>query len=99
VKSEAGPLRDTGEGLVLEVWIQPRASRDGIAGVQGGALKIRVAAPPVDGEANDALVRFIAKLLGVPRASVEIVRGHSSRTKALFLRGVGLAEAARALQL
>jgi uncharacterized protein (TIGR00251 family) len=80
--------------LELDVWVQPRASRDAIAGVQAGALKVRITAPPVEGEANDALVRFLAKLLGIPKKNVEILRGETGRRKTLLLKGVST-EAAR----
>jgi len=75
-------------GTDLEVWVQPRASRDEIVGIQGGALKIRIAAPPVEGEANDALVRFVAKALGVARGTVTVARGQSSRRKRLRITGL-----------
>ena len=73
---------------VIEIWVQPRASRNEVVGRQGGALKIRVAAPPVDGEANEALLRFIAKSLGLPRRAVAIVRGASGRRKSVRVRGL-----------
>ena len=72
----------------LEVWVQPRASRDQVVGRQGGAVKIRVAAPPVDGEANQALLRYLAKTLGVPRNRIEIVRGETGRRKTLRITGL-----------
>jgi uncharacterized protein (TIGR00251 family) len=70
------------------VRLQPRASRDEIAGTHGGALKIRLHAPPVDGAANGALVAFLAERLGVPRRSVRIVSGATSRTKTIEADGV-----------
>ena len=72
----------------LRLRVQPRASRNEVAGRLGHELKIRLAAPPVDGAANDALVRFLAQALGVPRASVSIVAGGSSRSKVVEVRGV-----------
>lgn len=75
-------------GALLEVWVQPRASRDGVAGFHGERLKVRVAAPPVDGEANEALTRFLAKALGVPRSAVTIVRGHTGRHKSVRVTGL-----------
>jgi len=82
------PLRQTAGGSELEVWVQPRASREEIVGVQGGALKIRITAPPVEGEANEALVRFLAKRLGVARGAVTVVRGQTGRRKALRIDGL-----------
>lgn len=72
----------------LHLRVQPRASRNEVSGRLGYELKIRLAAPPVDGAANDALVRFLAQALGVPRASVSIVAGGSSRSKVVEVRGV-----------
>jgi hypothetical protein len=63
------------------VYVQPRASRTEVVGWQGDALKIRLAAPPVDGAANRALVRFLAKMLAVSSREVTIVAGASSRRK------------------
>ncbi len=81
----------------LQVQVQPRASRTEVAGPHGGALRIRLAAPPVDGEANAELVAFLARRLGVPKAAVTIVRGESGRRKVVAVAGVGVAEAAAAL--
>jgi len=81
----------------LELWVQPRASRDEVAGLQDGALKLRLTAPPVDGEANDALVRFLAKKLGVPRSNLVIVRGQTGRRKAVRITGLTAEEVWRRL--
>jgi hypothetical protein len=71
----------------LRIRAQPRASRTEIAGEYGGALKIRLAAPPVDGGANRELVRFLAKAVGVPRSAVTVVSGESSRNKVVEIEG------------
>ena len=68
--------------------VQPRASRTELAGDWQGALRIRVAAPPVEGEANDELIRFLAKRLGVPRSNVHIISGESGRSKLVHIDGV-----------
>jgi uncharacterized protein (TIGR00251 family) len=75
-------------GVRFQVRLQPRASANEIAGVALGALRIRLHAPPVDGAANEALVRFLADLLDVPRAAVRIVTGATSRTKTIEVDGV-----------
>jgi uncharacterized protein (TIGR00251 family) len=73
-------------GVTLQVWIQPRASRTEIVGQHGDAVKIRVAAPPVDGAANDELVRFLAGQYGVPRSAVTITSGATGRRKTIVIR-------------
>jgi len=72
--------------LILEVHVQPRASRDEIAGEHGGRLKIRITAPPVDGKANKHLQAFLARTCGVPRSAVDLVAGESGRDKRLRIR-------------
>jgi len=74
-------LREEAGALVLELHVQPGAKRTEVAGEHGGALKLRLAAPPVDGQANDALLRFLAEAFGVPLRSVTLVRGAASRSK------------------
>ena len=72
----------------FDVHLQPRASRSEIVGEHGGALRVRVAAPPVDGAANEALVDLLARALGVPRRDVRIVGGATSRRKVVEVDGV-----------
>jgi hypothetical protein len=81
----SGWYRNTKEGWLISVHAQPGAKRSSVAGLHGDALKIRVAAPPVEGKANDALTAFVAKALGVPRRAVSIVKGDSSREKLLLV--------------
>ena len=77
------------EGCVfLDILVAPRASRDRIMGVHDDRLKIQLAAPPVEGKANDALVRFLADALGIARAQVEIVGGPANKRKTVRLTGV-----------
>ncbi len=89
--------RDEGEAAVLEVLVQPRASRTRAAGEHGGRIKIQLAAPPVDGEANAALVAFLAGALGVRRSDVVIVRGEAGRRKTVRVAGATAAGAMAAL--
>ena len=93
------PLRETAAGVSFSVRVQPRASRTAIAGVMGDALKVAVAAPPVEGKANEALIRFFAELLEVPRSSVEIVSGESSRNKVVRVAGVSAEFVRRRLEV
>jgi len=76
----------------LTVKVHPRARRSGFAGRYGDAWKLDLAAPPVDGQANDECVRFFAEWAGVPRSSVRIVTGATSRTKVVDIAGMEQAE-------
>jgi uncharacterized protein (TIGR00251 family) len=90
-------LREEAGGVVLELLVQPRASRTRVAGEHDGRLKVQLAAPPVDGEANLALVAFLADALGVRRADVEIARGETGRRKTVRVAGASAAAALQAL--
>jgi len=81
-------VQDTKDGTILSVHIQPKASTTECVGIHGDALKIRVAAPPVDGAANDELIRFLAQTVSLPLAAVCIESGASGRHKRVRLRGV-----------
>lgn len=74
-------------GVVISVHVQPRASRTESAGIHGHALKIRVAAPPADGAANDELCRFFARHCDVPLSAVKILSGSGGRQKRVFVKG------------
>ncbi len=89
--------RDEAGGCALELLVQPRASRTRVAGEHDGRLKIQLAAPPVDGEANAALVQFLAGALRVRKADVIVVRGEAGRRKTVRIAGVSAAAAGRAL--
>ena len=73
---------------IFPVRVQPRASKDEIAGEMGGALKVRLRAPAVEDRANEALVEFLAQLLKTPKSAVRILSGDRSRTKRIEIRGV-----------
>ena len=83
--------------MELRVRVTARASRDELAGLKDGVLHVRVSAPPVDGKANQAVTRLIAKALGVGRTSVRVVRGERSRDKVVEVDGVDPEDARRAL--
>jgi uncharacterized protein (TIGR00251 family) len=74
-------LRDEGEALVLALRVQPGAKRTEVAGTHGAALKLRLAARPIEGEANAALLRWLADSFGVPQRNVTLLRGSKSRMK------------------
>jgi len=71
----------------LRIRAQPKASKTELAGEHGDALKIRIAAPPVDGEANRELMRFLARRLHVPASSIRVVSGESGRNKVIEVQG------------
>jgi uncharacterized protein len=83
--------------IKLTLRVSPGARRSRVVGRQGTAWKIRVAAPPEDGRANDALVRLLAETLDLPRRDVEIVSGHGARDKIVALAGIGPDEIERRL--
>lgn len=76
-------LQTADRGVTFEIRVQPRASRTEITGSIEGAIKLKVAAPPTDGKANEECCRFFAKLFGIPRSSVQVVKGATSRSKVI----------------
>ena len=82
------------EGIVFKVYVQPRSAKTQISGIHDDALKIKITAPPVDGAANKAVIQYLAKCLKTNQSSLEIVSGHSSRTKRISyrFRGEGLTQ-------
>ena len=80
-------VRDTKAGAVLSVHIQPKASTTECVGIYGDAIKIRVAASPVDGAANDELIRFLARRFSIPSTSVQIHSGAGGRHKRVLVKG------------
>jgi hypothetical protein len=87
-------LTKTKEGFAIKVRVTPRASKSRIDGVMDGALKVKVAAPPVEGAANEELARLLAGFFGAPKSAVSIIAGKSSRIKRAAIRGVSLEKAA-----
>jgi uncharacterized protein (TIGR00251 family) len=83
-------------GVRINVYVQPRASRTEAVGFHGEALKVRVAAPPVDGAANEAIIRFFADRLGVPRQQVRLKSGATGRRKVVEIDGIGLKDLEKA---
>lgn len=92
-----GICRQTEQGTYLPCRIQPRASKTGVSGIYGTALKITLNAPPVDGKANAALCEFVAKKCGIAKSLVSVVAGEISRDKTVFVNGVSAAALADAL--
>jgi len=88
VRAEFSCLQSLPDGsLLLRVHVQPRASANGLAGLQGGMLKLRLTSPPVDGKANQAVIACLAKLFHLPKAALTIKSGHQSRHKTVRITG------------
>jgi hypothetical protein len=85
--------------VVLDVFVQPRAARDAIAGEYRGALKIKTTSPPVEGKANEAVERLVAEWLDRPKSDVKVISGSKSRAKRVAIRGITLKRVQDALQL
>jgi uncharacterized protein len=88
------PIRDTAAGATFSIRVHPRAKKNAITGLIGDALKVALTAPPVEGKANEACMRFLADILQVPRASISIAAGESARNKVIRVAGLS-AEAVR----
>lgn len=84
-------LKEHDGAVTFDVLVQPRASRAKVGPLHDGRLKVAVTSPPVDGEANAAVIELIAKTLGVARSAVEVIAGTSSRRKTIKVRGVARA--------
>jgi uncharacterized protein len=81
-------IRETASGVSFAVRLQPKAKKTAVVGELDGALKLAVTAPPIEGRANEACVRFLAELLNVARSSVTIAAGASSRNKVIRIEGL-----------
>ncbi len=79
-------IKKTADGVIFKVFVQPRSSKNMVSGAHGDALKIKLTAPPVEGAANKMCVRFLADFLNIPKSRLEIVSGHSSRSKRICVR-------------
>jgi uncharacterized protein (TIGR00251 family) len=93
------PIRETANGVEIDVRVIPRARRSELAGIRDTALLCRLAAPPVEGAANAALVELLSHHLRLPRESIRIVRGARARSKRVAVAGIAPAAAARLLGL
>ena len=85
-------IRETSKGLSFDVRVVPGASKNEVAGIQDGALKVKLTAPPVEGKANRACVDFLAGLLGLRRSALAITSGEKSRKKTVSVEGIARAE-------
>ncbi|MBI4666586.1 MAG: YggU family protein [Nitrospinae bacterium] len=84
-------IKEGKEGVRFIVHVAPRASRSEFMGLHGDAMKVRLAAPPVDGAANDELIAFLSKFIGVPKSAVAIIAGETSKRKTVRISGINAA--------
>ena len=82
------PIHESAKGITFSIKVHPRARKNAITGVVGDALKLALTAPPVDGKANQAVIEFFADLFAIPRSSVTIASGETSRNKVVRITGV-----------
>lgn len=81
-------ISETNEGLIIHFHVQPGASKSEISGLHGNRIKVRLKAPPVEGRANEELIRFLSKLLEIPKKNIEIISGGLSRQKNVKISGI-----------
>ncbi len=91
-------IRETDKGTVLEIRVLPRSSRCEIAGIQDGALKLKITAPPVEGKANEECIRFISDLLRIRKSAVTIIAGEKSKNKTILVSGMTAKEIEKVLR-
>jgi uncharacterized protein (TIGR00251 family) len=92
-------LEKTDAGVLIRVFVQPRASKNEIVGVHNDAVKIKLTSPPVEGQANAALIEFLAEVFHIAKRNIILVRGESSRQKSVEIHGVDPQQAARLLKI
>jgi len=80
------------EDIILKVYLQPKSSKNEMVGPYRDGIKVKVTAPPIEGKANEALIRFLAKEFRISPSCIEIIRGHRSREKTLRISGVARQE-------
>lgn len=83
-------IQETQGGVLLHLFVQPKSSKNQIIGQHNNELKIKITSPPVDGEANEAVIKFFSKILKIPKNQVELIKGESSRHKVIKLTGVSV---------
>jgi uncharacterized protein len=93
------PIREAPGGVTFAIKVHPRAKKNAITGELGDAVKVALTAPPVEGKANEACIEFFANLLKVPRSSITIAAGQSSRNKIIRVNGLSAAEVEARLNL
>ena len=81
-------IHETAQGSTIEVYVQPKATKNELLGIHEGTLKIRLSSPPVEGEANRECLKFLSKVFDVPKSLLQIVQGKKSRRKKILVPGV-----------
>jgi len=79
------PIEKKPDGIVLNIYVQPKSSKNEISGIHNNALKIRITAPPSDNKANQMCLKFLAKQLNLPKSNLELISGKTSRNKQIFI--------------
>ena len=97
--SPENPIEDCPEGCRIFFYARPRASRTKIAGLHGGRVKIQISAPPVDGAANEEVIAFLSKKLGLRKSDIELAAGDSGKRKTIIAHGINAAQAKEMLGL
>jgi len=80
------PIQSHPKGITFKIYVQPRSSKNTVVGMHGDAMQIRLTAPPVDDVANKMCVKFLAMYLDLPKSSIEIISGHTSRSKQILVK-------------
>jgi len=93
------PVKDTSSGASFAVRVQPRAKRNAITGAVADALKLAITALPVEGKANEGCIRFLAEVLNVPRSSITIAAGQTSRNKVVRVAGLSASQISQRIAL
>jgi uncharacterized protein (TIGR00251 family) len=91
-------IQQTADGVIVSVRAVPRASKNAIQGVHDGALKIRLTTPPIDGKANQALIKYLSKTLKVSKSQIELMQGETARNKAFRITGIPKEELIRKIE-
>ncbi|NOX25760.1 MAG: YggU family protein [Deltaproteobacteria bacterium] len=89
---EQGCLSQGKDGAYINIYVQPRAAKNGFVGIHDGAIKLRITAPPVDGKANSMIIAILAKLLRRPKADISLTSGQQSRKKRFKISGSSLTD-------
>jgi hypothetical protein len=92
-------IEETNAGVIIRVFVQPKSSKNEVIGPHNGAIKIKLTSPPVDGQANEGLIEFLAKIFKVAKRNVTLIKGETSRHKVVALRGVNLTDAKKLMKV